>query len=323
MSFTTACPNCDARLQAPDTVEGKRVKCKKCGEAFVARPLDDEGDDRPARGSARPEARSRRPVRDDDEERPRRSSARAARPANDEEDDDRPRRRREEDEDADEPRAKKKRKKKKAAGPPVLLFVLIGVAALVLIGGAVGAFLYFSDDKTKDNPVAKTGPGAGGPGGPGPGAALTAGWVDHHDPNGRYRVRFPTAPRSQSVTNQTPAGPVSVTMFMSGGQSEVFVSGQQPVPADRMGLSDEQLLEQGMGMARAQGKGAAIGDVRPINYQGFAGRELVINPPGKKGALIMRLILAKDRLVFLMAGGDGATADTPRVKAFFESLKIE
>ena len=319
MSFTTACPNCDARLQAPDTVEGKRVKCKKCGEAFVARPIDDDEDDRPARPA---KSRQRRPD-DEDDDRPRRPKA-ASRDEDDSEDDDRARRRRRDDED-DEPRQRSRKKgKKKAAGPPVLLFVLLGVGALVLIGGAVGACVYFADEKTPENPVAKGGPGPNAPAGPGPAAAITAGWIEHHDPAGRYRVRFPTVPQSQTVTQQTPNGPVNVSLHLSGGPAEVFVSGSQPVPPEhRMGLSDDQVLDLGMEMAKMHGKGAAVRDTQPITYQGFSGRQLVMNPPGKKGSLIMRLILTKDRLIFLMAGGDTASPDAPRVKAFFESLKIE
>jgi hypothetical protein len=51
MSFTTICPGCDARLNAPDSLRGKQVKCKKCGDAFVARPAagTDEDDDSPAK----------------------------------------------------------------------------------------------------------------------------------------------------------------------------------------------------------------------------------------------------------------------------------
>ena len=37
----------------------------------------------------------------------------------------------------------------------------------------------------------------------------------------------------------------------------------------------------------------------------------------------MRLILAGDRMIMAMAGGDTASPESPRVKAFFETLKIE
>ena len=82
MPFATICPNCDARLTAPDTVLGKKVKCKKCDEPFVARLAaepEDEEDDRPAKAAAG----KRRPARDDDDEAPARKPSKARRPADD------------------------------------------------------------------------------------------------------------------------------------------------------------------------------------------------------------------------------------------------
>src|SRR5829696_4800627 len=152
MPFTIACPNCDARRQAPDEVEAKTVKCKKCGDTFVARPAGQDVDDRPSRSAAKGAAKPRpRPADDDD--RPSRRPVKASRW--DDEDDyeeDRPRRRRDRD---DEPRSRGNRgKKKKAAGPPVLLFVLIGVGALVLIGGGIGVyFAFIKEAKPADNPA--------------------------------------------------------------------------------------------------------------------------------------------------------------------------
>jgi DNA-directed RNA polymerase subunit RPC12/RpoP len=37
-----ACPKCKKTFQAPPTVQGKKVKCKGCGEVFTAAPKEDE-----------------------------------------------------------------------------------------------------------------------------------------------------------------------------------------------------------------------------------------------------------------------------------------
>ena len=47
--FTTVSPGCEASLNAPDTLTGKKVKCKKCGESFVAKPAIEVDDDEPPR----------------------------------------------------------------------------------------------------------------------------------------------------------------------------------------------------------------------------------------------------------------------------------
>lgn len=159
MSFPVTCPSCENRLQAPDDMAGKRLKCKKCGETFVARrqrPADDE--DAPApRSKATPAPASKarpKPARDDreddEDEAPRKKPAKAARrPADDDEDepDEKPRRRsRDDDEDDDRPskarkgKGKGKPEKKSGAG---LLAALIAVGAVVLIGGGLGVYFLF------------------------------------------------------------------------------------------------------------------------------------------------------------------------------------
>lgn len=38
MSIQTFCPGCDTEYQLPDCVEGKRLRCKRCDQAFVVEP---------------------------------------------------------------------------------------------------------------------------------------------------------------------------------------------------------------------------------------------------------------------------------------------
>jgi predicted Zn finger-like uncharacterized protein len=156
MPFPLACPNCDARLTIPDEVAGKRIKCKNCGEAFVARrprPADEEPD--PPRSKASPPPAPKRrsePAADeheDGDDAPRTRSARSTRRP-DEDDADRPRgRRRDEDEDdAGRPATRGRQGKAKGKkGGRGLLIVLFGLGALVLFGGGVGAYLLFGPKK--------------------------------------------------------------------------------------------------------------------------------------------------------------------------------
>jgi hypothetical protein len=320
MSFTTACPNCDARLQAPDTVEGKRVKCKKCGDAFVARPLDD---DPPPRSAAKS-----RPRRDEeDEDRPRRSTT-AARRSNDDdyEDDDRPRRR-SRDDDEDEPRRPRKKGRKKAAGPPVLLFVLLGVGALVLLGAiAFGAYWFLSGDTPKDNPVARGGAAAGGPGGPvGGGGGAVAGWVDFAEPAGRFRVKMPQRPRAPiTQRQQLPNGEqTEIRMHPAESAGEVFMVGHVNMPAAAAGAPADAILDGAVEGGQFRSKGAVLRSKSPITFQGFPGREAVLEFPGKRGSLVLRVILANNRMIMMIAAGDTVSAGSPKVRGFFESLRIE
>ncbi len=68
MSVSVSCPSCGIKLDIPDDLLGKKVRCAKCTTIFEARQ------DSPAAGSAAPLERppSSRPPEESDERRPRR-----------------------------------------------------------------------------------------------------------------------------------------------------------------------------------------------------------------------------------------------------------
>ncbi|HEX3149796.1 MAG TPA: MJ0042-type zinc finger domain-containing protein [Gemmataceae bacterium] len=159
MPISMRCPGCQTRFDFADDLDGKRVKCKSCGDIFrIAAPApvkkvrvdDDPDDDRPRvrrrdddEDDDRPASRSRRPVRDDDDDdRPARSRSR-----DDDSDDDLPRRRRDEDDDEDF------RSKKKRLNPLVWILPVAFVGLLVAV---VVVVLVFRGGKKKS--------GAGDPG---------------------------------------------------------------------------------------------------------------------------------------------------------------
>jgi len=236
---------------------------------------------------------------------------------------------RDDDEDEDEvpkPKGKKKGKKgkKKAAGSPVMMYVLLGIGAIVLLsGGAAGVYYGFIQEDAK--PTNSTTQAPGGPGAPvGQASINTAGWVEINEVEGKYRLKFPKQPSTQNVQQQTPAGPITLKRYLADGQSDAFLSTHVPLP-DRGGLTDDQLLDQAAHTSQslAPSKGATISNPKAITYQSLPGREFVMTLTGKRGSMIIRVILASDRIIVLTAGGDNATSESPRVRTFFDSLKIE
>jgi transcription initiation factor TFIIIB Brf1 subunit/transcription initiation factor TFIIB len=136
MPIAMRCPGCDTRFEFASDLEGKRIKCKNCGDVFsVERPVrksrEEEYDDRQP-------SRSRRLVDDD------RPSSRSRRDRDDDRDDDRPRRYRDEDDQL----------RKKKIHPLVIFGPLAGIA---LIGIVVVIILATRGDKKKSNPVAEPG----------------------------------------------------------------------------------------------------------------------------------------------------------------------
>jgi hypothetical protein len=107
MPIAMRCPGCDTRFEFASDLEGRRIKCKTCGDVFRV--------ERPVR-KLRADEDDRRTRRRDDPDRP---SGRHRRPA-DESDDDLPRR------DEDDVR--------KAGRPGLAIALIVGLLVLVTVG---------------------------------------------------------------------------------------------------------------------------------------------------------------------------------------------
>jgi len=332
MPITIACPNCDARLEAPDDIEGKKVHCKKCGEKFRARNVEE--DDRPAGRAARSASKSRprsAAADEDEDERPSRRSGKASRRREEhdeddrDQDEDRPRRgSREEDDQEDEPRARKKKgKKKKKTGPPVVLLISIGVGVLILIAG-IGAYFSFSGDRS-DGSVTPGGPVSGpGAGGESAGNPDLPGWLEFADPNGQFKVRMPRKPadptkQQWAFPNGDQAEATIYTMEIGGA---VWAVAHLTVPGREPGAPADPVLDEAIGGGMPWTKGAVVKSRTNITHQGFPGRQAVLEYPGVKGTTVLRVILAGKRMFWVVARGDNFAADTPKVRGFLDSLKI-
>jgi hypothetical protein len=198
MSILVVCPGCSAKLNAPESAAGKKVKCPKCQAAVPVPALLAEFEvvepepeplpepERPARTASQPA-----PKADEDEDRPRR-------------------RKRADDEDEDEDdRSRKQRKKVPKAGgvPPVLLFGGIATALL-----AVGFAVYWFGfrDGSGHGTASPNGPGGPpGPGGvqPGPQSGPPEGWKQFASERDGFKAYFPADPKTgATIKSSRPVG---------------------------------------------------------------------------------------------------------------------
>lgn len=145
MPIPLICPGCSAKVTAPDSAVGKKVRCPKC-QAAVPVPAA-EGEDFDVEDSA-PLKPKKKPVvveDDEDDDRPRKKK-----PAAVEDEDEKPLKKKpvvvDEDDEDDRPRKKKKRwdddedsrprkKVKKAGGlsMPVVIGGMVAVAAVIVV----------------------------------------------------------------------------------------------------------------------------------------------------------------------------------------------
>lgn len=342
MPFPITCPACKTTSPCPDAFAGKKVKCRKCAHPFVAQAPSDEPDiiddaevidDFEEVEAPKPKAKPKPPTP------PKPVATAKKRPADDEDDEE------DDDDDDDAPKTKKGKK----APPPVkvsgAVYAIMAVTGLFLL--LLGAGLSYwaatstgkkpsdkvaSNDPTpnQSTPKGNVGPGpAGGVVGPGPGGGIVgkkddlAGWVTVNVDG--YSIKFPQRPTAVMEKHNNFSGKETEVKIQSLElPPDVFVSGTGESGIEP-GSDVEMALDQWANVLPMVFAGKAKERApRKITYQGYPGRELEmdINAPGQTARLILRVILAGDRFFILARTGLDITASSPRVKGFFDSLKI-
>src|SRR5262245_32394277 len=67
--ITIICPQCEKAIKAPESVVGKKIRCKECGETFVAKApktaIKPDKSDKPGGGKKKPPDKAKK--KDDDQ----------------------------------------------------------------------------------------------------------------------------------------------------------------------------------------------------------------------------------------------------------------
>lgn len=193
MPLVVPCPNCAARLSAPESAAGKQIRCPKCG-AVAAVPAPEPVVE--AKVTA-PKPRPKPVQAEVAEERPRKASRRDE---EEDEEDERPRKKKKPRyaDDDDDYEHDRKRKPKRKSGDGVLAAAVV-MGCLVLLAGIVGVVYLLSG---KGSPLAKKAP-------------VPDGWEEHKYPQDGFKLYAPKGASYTSVVGNVfqPNG-----RFGGGGQ---------------------------------------------------------------------------------------------------------
>jgi hypothetical protein len=344
MPITVQCTGCPARLNAPDTAVGKKVKCPKC-QALVpvpspfpaakpAPPPPPEPEpliveDRPPppqfkksgvapRPAAKPAAPPPEPLGLDDDEPappPAKKSGIVGKPAA---------RKRDEEGERKKPARKKRGAKKAVGGPPVAL--VLSIAGF--IGLAIVGFVAYSASSTDD------GKGGGGGGK----AAVPNGWKLVTANKGGFKAYFPTDSKEDDVSppelppadKKKKAEPLPYTAGM------VMVA-----------LPDESKMAMAIGfkfrpnVSAAErdkavsgftdtftkdpaGAGVKVLSQKEVTWLGQKGKEMLIESPATEGKaqVVLRQVTVGSNVYIGMVGAKGGRPTPEDENGFFDNFEI-
>jgi hypothetical protein len=312
MPIQIVCPKCSAKLNAPDTAVGKRVKCPKqgCGTAILVpeppEPQFEVVDDKPTPKPAQKKAvkavieddplpkkksrktfdddeedekpRSKRRRDDDDDEEDEKPRSKRRRDDDDDEDDDRPKQKRsrddDEDEDEDRPLKKKKKKKKKSGGLPPAAIAGIALGGVLLLGG-IGYGVYalaFKDSNTANSKTTNSNSGGGGSDTQAK-ASVPQGWVEFKKEGAGFKAYFPVKPKEIN----------SLGAKIYEGEDTKIDCGCTVITQVTRPIVPEKRKEAGEELAKTifDVIGAKILSRKDATLAGIAGTEMIVAEPDK------------------------------------------
>jgi hypothetical protein len=257
MAVTLSCPECDRDLEFPESFLGKKLRCRKCRHEFWAERPRSESED------------------DEDEPRDRKRSRRPA-----------------EDDDADAAPARGPKTKSR-------LPLILGLAGLgvLLIGGAVAAFLAF-----------------GGSGG-----------REFADPDGVFTASFPGQPSAATTTPPQPnRWGEKVYSTKVGG---ITYSVEVLDPGDALGAdarTPRAVLDVVRIYALRDGNGTEI-DRNTDAHRGYPAEQVLFRSGDQTRATFLRTVVGGRYVLRLLVAGpmtdaDKAGALRSKALAFFDSV---
>jgi hypothetical protein len=342
MSIAVVCPKCSAKLNAPDSAAGKRVKCPKCQTAMtVPEPLPEAAafevvdEPQPAKKPvAKPKAVVKADVElDEDDEKPRKKKQ-VAKDDDDEEDEDKP---------------KKKKKKKAAAGEGVSMARNVVMGALLVVLTGVAGWVFYDRSKKKDeaekadnstNTPAVTpepsGPGRTGPGRTGPVTPIegdpgrpkpvgTPGQPQTLNSHAGYRITFPGPYVKQDLPKQIQDQiglPVTVYISEDRPTRQEFVAASVDFPSNFTAADKKNVYDKVIKTLVEDAPNAASVSRRTVTVGGRSWEEITAKDGKSDRGGVMRVLRTDAHIYVLVAAGRDASASADVTKRYFDSFEL-
>jgi hypothetical protein len=156
-----------------------------------------------------------------------------------------------------------------------------------------------------------------------PASNTPQGWQSFSPPGGRFSVLLPGEPKETKTISQTERGAIETHTFaIETGPNTYGVSWFDFPGVVPQGPQIKGALEGGKkGLLEKLGRIKILKD-EEITFDGFPGKEVVVENADKRYTLTVRLYLVRQRTYTLMASAPLGQTDAPEVRQFFASFRL-
>jgi len=151
--------------------------------------------------------------------------------------------------------------------------------------------------------------------------ASPAAWQEFSSTDGNFAVQMPGTPSYEKKSQNTALGPIDMHMFtLNIKRDAAYMIMYSDYPEIVTRAKPDDLLDGGRNGALANTKGKLLGE-QNISLDGFPGREIVIEVPGK-GLMKLRAFLVRQRLFQVMAVGTKDKIDHEDTAKYLTSFRF-
>lgn len=315
MPIVVACPDCQARVTAPDSAAGKRVKCPKCQSLMIlpeAEPDFEVVEDKP-----RPAAvRKPKPVVVEDE---------------DADEEPHPRRRPRDEDDEEDDRPRKKGKKKAASRGFLNHPIVLIVGGLLGVGVAAGGLYLYWEMKKKNAEVVDISTNA--PFTPQPSRAnqanptpqtptLPAGWTTFSTSNGALTINVPVPLQSFAVPPAILQADGTLALWQAENRGTVYqVMTITPRKAFPPGPPPDNVLDEVCTQMVSAGQMGRETGRTTVSVGGHNGRQILLSSAKRNS--VLRVTMAANQIFVVIASSEGGIdASDNTVAPYLDSIQI-
>jgi hypothetical protein len=144
-------------------------------------------------------------------------------------------------------------------------------------------------------------------------------WKTFIPPEGRCKLLMPGTPTRKTQFDPM-AGQIVIHAIENHLRDHVFMFSCEQL-RDGPDVPLDQRFEAARMNMLQNTPGAALSGQRPVDLEGYPGREFVVDVQNK-GKIVLRLFIVEDHLYMLGGGGRGFEANDPDLKKFFDSFEF-